>query len=231
MTTTAAVCAYYDRDMYVSRNPILPIRARLVSSILRDTTNSRIVDLGCGDGTISRPLLRDGNRLTLVDCSRVMLDRAQANLGGAVELVEADILHYEPAEPADVVIAVGVLAHVSSPDTLIGQIAQMLRPGGVCVLEITDQSCLMGWLLGRYGDLRCREGWRANRLGRAQLTRLAASYDLLETPGTFRRYGLLAPGSGRLPYRIVSRFEEATIDSRLASQMLLSFRKPDRLTR
>ena len=193
--------AYYDTDAYVSRNPIIPVRARLLSEILRETRESHILDLGCGDGTLSRSLLRDGNRLTLVDFSRAMLDRARARFprDAPVEFVEADMLNYHPLKPADVVVCIGVLAHVRSPEALIAHIAEIMRPNGLCVLEIIDCSAPMGWLLTQYGRWRHQEGWEKNRLSRAELVELATAHHLAELPTTLHRYGLLFPGPDGFP--------------------------------
>ena len=111
------VRAYYDSDAYLAQNVIVPIRARLVKDLLGDLHDARVLDLGCGDGSISRSLLAGGNRLTLVDFSAPMLKRARDATppGAAVEFVESDLSDYQPSECFDVVMCVGVLAHVPSP--------------------------------------------------------------------------------------------------------------------
>lgn len=231
MTATSdQIRAYFDSDAYVCGNPIISVRAQLLSEMLRDTRDSRIIDLGCGDGTLTRPLMRDGNRLTLVDFSRRMLDRARAQFpsDAPVEFVEADVLRYHSPEPADVVVCVGVLAHVSSPEALIAHIAGLMRPNGICVLEITDRSSPMGWLLTQKGRLGHRAGWATNRLSRSELVQIAKANRLVELPSSLRRYGLLVPVSRWLPYPTASRIEEAAARRpRLAgitAQILLGFR-------
>ena len=41
---------------------------------------SLILDIGCGDGSLSLPLLDDRSRLTLLDFSEGMLERARQNI-------------------------------------------------------------------------------------------------------------------------------------------------------
>ena len=228
--TSDQIKAYYDTGGYIAGNPIIPLRARLLSEMLREARDSHILDLGCGDGAVTRSLLRDGNRLTLVDFSRAMLDRAQARFprDAPVEFVEVDILSYYPPEPVDVVVCIGVLAHVPSPEALMAHIAGLMRPNGICVLEIMDRSSPMGWLLTQYGRWRHHEGWEKNRLSRTELVELAKAHNLAELPTTLRRYGLLIPGSGWLPYQIVSRIEEAAATqphlARITAEILVGFR-------
>jgi SAM-dependent methyltransferase len=231
MTATSdQIKAYFDTDAYVCRNPIISVRAQLLSEMLRETRDSRVIDLGCGDGALTRPLLRDGNRLTLVDFSPAMLDRARARFpsDAPAEFVESDVLSYHSPEPADVVVCVGVLAHVSSPEALIAHISGLMRPNGICVLEITDRSTPMGWMLTQKGRLGHRAGWATNPLSRSELVQMARAHGLAELPSTLRRYGLLVPVSRWLPYETAARIEQGVARrprlARITAQILLGFR-------
>src|SRR5437867_9302947 len=54
-THTTKVRDFFETDAYLSRNPIVPIRARLVSELLSDLRGGSVVDLGCGDGAFPGP--------------------------------------------------------------------------------------------------------------------------------------------------------------------------------
>lgn len=222
------VRAYYDSDAYLAQNVIVPIRARLVKDLLGDLHDARVLDLGCGDGSISRSLLAGGNRLTLVDFSAPMLKRARDATppGAAVEFVESDLSDYQPSECFDVVMCVGVLAHVPSPPATMQHLGRLVRPGGRCLIQITDDGVPLGWGLNRYYSWRRREGWQLNVMTRGEIQRIAAEHGLHEI--SRRRYGLLLPGSGRSPYSVRHRMERAAAKrplSRLASQLLIVFRR------
>ena len=92
------VHAYFETSTYLDRNAVIPVRARIVRDWLSTTANSHVLDLGCGDGSISLPLLGAGNSLTLVDFSDRMLALAQsaAPSSADVTFVRADILDYAP---------------------------------------------------------------------------------------------------------------------------------------
>jgi SAM-dependent methyltransferase len=214
---------FFETGAYLDRNPIISIRARHVADLLSDLHDGSVLDLGCGDGSLSRLLA--GNRVTLVDFSAAMLDRARQNVPRA-RCVQADVLEWEPDRLYDAVLAVGLLAHVASPQLLLQKVAAALRPGGRCILQITDGGRPLGWVLTRYGRIRPRGGYRVNELTSRELTERAAAYGL--TPVAARRYGLLLPGTGRLPYRwqawIEDRFASGWL-SRAAAEVLVMFWK------
>jgi len=227
--TADAVQAYFASGDYLAGNPLIPIRAELVAQLLADVRDGRVLDLGCGDGAISRPLLGAGNRLTLVDFSAAMLERARERTpdGAPVEFVEADILQYVAAAPYDAVICVGVLAHVPDVPRAISVVAEAVRPGGLAVLQLTDDASVAGWLLGRYYALRSRQRYRLGRTRLPDIVRAAAERGL--TVRESRRYGLLVPGLGRLPGDLEGRVERVVaFHPRLAAagaEILVSFVK------
>lgn len=224
-----AVRAFFDSREYLARNPIIRVRARIVQHFLSDLENKRVLDLGCGDGSISRPLLAAGNRLTLVDFSPAMLDSARAAIDpeAPVEFVEANILEYVPDREYDAVLCVGVLAHVPSVDQVVTVIADALRPGGRCVIQITDDSSALGWLLNRYYRRRSGRSHDKNLMTRAKAMSVCESHGLVMSQS--RRYGLLLPGLGALPYAWELRLEMAVAErprlARASAELLLLLTK------
>jgi SAM-dependent methyltransferase len=227
---TTKVRDFFETDAYLSNNPIVPIRARLVNELLSDLRGGRVLDLGCGDGSISRPLLAAGNEVTLVDVSESMLRRARElvtpEAAGRVEYVQADILEWAPGRLYDAVLCVGVLAHVSSPGRALERVTEALRCGGRAVVQITDGGRPLGWFLNRYGRQRRGEGYRLNELTSRELISRASNYGL--KPVTVRRYGLLLPSTGRLPYQwrsVLERRFASGFLSAAAADLLVVFRK------
>src|ERR1700691_1176159 len=121
------------------------IRADAVQYFLRNREFTTILDVGCGDGSASIPLLNPQRSLTLLDLSSQMLSIAQSqvppNLSQNIRAVNRDFLGADLAPHSfDVIICLGFLAHVDSPKAVIEKIAQLLRPAGIVILQSTDSS-------------------------------------------------------------------------------------------
>ena len=137
----------------------IQIREETVRHLAANLRFDRILDIGCGNGAISIPLLRPDNRLTLLDISSTMISIAQANvpaeLSENVELLNNDLM-VAPLEPHayGLILCLGVLAHVDSPSATLAKIATLLRPGGSLILEFTDAFHPVGLLNVLYHKLR-----------------------------------------------------------------------------
>lgn len=102
-----------------------------------------ILHVGCGNGTISLPLLPRCRRMTLLDLSSSMLNLARRKIPAEraqdVELINTDFNKAELGDRKfDLIICLGVLAHVNSPAALITRLSHIAAPGAIIVLEFTD---------------------------------------------------------------------------------------------
>jgi SAM-dependent methyltransferase len=104
------------------------------------------LDLGCGGGTYVRLLAGLGHRAIGVDYSLPSLARARgADPGGKARYLagEAYTLPFR-AEAFDLVLCIGVLQALAEPARAIGEMARVLRPGGVLVVEALNGRGLAG---------------------------------------------------------------------------------------
>jgi 2-polyprenyl-3-methyl-5-hydroxy-6-metoxy-1,4-benzoquinol methylase len=181
--TPERVSQYFgeSRNYLDIRRYIIEIRQASVREFLGDRTSSRILDVGCGDGSISIPLLNARNRLTLLDVSENMLARAISNVSPALR-PNVETIHQEflsaPLELSsyDLITCIGVLAHVTSPELVISKLVSLLRPGGLLILECTDSENFTNQLTVWIDKTR-----RLFRTSAAYHTRLNSANDVIET--------------------------------------------------
>ena len=83
------------------------LAASLPAQLLGPGEGKRVLDLCSAPGGKTMQLAAAGWRVTALDSSAKRLERMQANLertGTAAELVQADVLNWQPAEPFDAVL-------------------------------------------------------------------------------------------------------------------------------
>src|SRR5438445_8258396 len=135
------------------------IRAETVAGFGNNARFDNILDIGCGDGSLSLPLLNGANRLTFLDRSQAMLSiarsRVPASFSANVRSINADFMEAELGHHNfDLVIAVGVLAYVERRRAFVERIKALLRPGGSLIIECTDVSHFISRLILTYHALR-----------------------------------------------------------------------------
>src|SRR5579863_9270615 len=124
ISKSASVKAVFEepvRSYLERRRHDITIRSETVSSMMEGFEYHSLLDIGCGDGSISLPLLNQGVRMLLLDFSSSMLSlatsRVPPELEANVEIRNGDFMK-EPLLPAsyDIVLCLGLLAHVDSPE-------------------------------------------------------------------------------------------------------------------
>lgn len=112
-----------------------------VMDLLLPQASERILDVGCGTGTLSRMLARQGVIVTGVDPSQMLnyaLDKEQAHLLGITynRIKMEELLNQFSANSFDKVVANMVLMDVPDLDVALSNIYSVLRSGGIFVLSI-----------------------------------------------------------------------------------------------
>jgi ubiquinone/menaquinone biosynthesis C-methylase UbiE len=130
----------------------IDIRSETVRYFLRNREFTRMLDVGCGDGSASIPLLAAQKTLTLLDFSTNMLSIALSkvpqDLRQNVQTINQDFSSAKiDPRSFDLIICLGLLAHVDSPKDVINKIAQLLSPSGIVIMQSTDS----GGFLTRLG--------------------------------------------------------------------------------
>ena len=103
-------------------------------AFLRDALRGRrrILEVGCGDGTVARHLAEDF-RVTALDLA--LRDPTPAD---NLTFVEGNFLTYTAAEPFDAIVFTSSLHHITPLARALGHAADLLVPAGLVVVDDFD---------------------------------------------------------------------------------------------
>jgi SAM-dependent methyltransferase len=223
---------------YLAAPYYVAARADAIAELTGPLTGCDILDVGCGDGSISALYAGQGNRLTMVDSSQAMLDLAGRRLrrGASPEtphLLCAELMALEFGAEFDWVFALGLLAHVAEPELALARLVSFVRPGGSLVLQYTDASTLTGagvWLYDTAKEaVRPRRGYRLTRLSTSRLRSAVHALGLREAatvPLCFDPPGLRRVLSDKRCLALQSRLRKSPTLHWLCSDRALRFVRP-----
>jgi len=93
-----------------------------------------ILDAGCGYGRVAERLLSRETKVVGVDISRKMISYCNRELRGDFTGAIADIGDLPFCDGSfNIIVCVGVLVHVESPQQVIQEFARVLKPGGTLI--------------------------------------------------------------------------------------------------
>ncbi|MCB0064497.1 MAG: class I SAM-dependent methyltransferase, partial [Caldilineaceae bacterium] len=165
-------------------------KAQKIVQILQDYLGSRLrqarcLDLGCGNGVISRTLAAEIDQVIGMDLDPVLIRNGQAAHSHGFAMADAGQVPLADAS-CDIVVCAQVYEHTDDQPALAREIWRVLKPGGICFFSGPNRLAVMeehywlpflSWLplplahrymqlLGRgsYYDIRPLTPWQARRL-------------------------------------------------------------------
>ena len=110
-----------------------------VLELLAPKPGERILDLGCGDGVLTKKIADIGCDVVAIDSSPAFIEAAR-KLGLVAHVVDAVALPYR--EEFDAVFSNAVLHWIKRADEMIAGVHRALRPGGRFVAECGGFGCV-----------------------------------------------------------------------------------------
>jgi|SRR5450759_4763650 len=200
-------------ELYFKNRTQIEIRKIISRTFVEGTRPTSILDLGCGDGSVSIQFLSGSTHIVMVDLSEEMLSIARKLVphkwAANVQFVQANLtdLHFSPR--FDLVLCIGVLAHVPSVEKCIEIIAASLIPGGFCILQITRNESMLARLLHSYRSLRNISAHRLNTMTVSEIISLCKDNGLRQV--RYTNYAPLIPGMRFLPNTIVFEYQRLSM--------------------
>lgn len=114
----------------------IPSLATDVVALLNVQTDEHVLDLGCGEGTLSEELVAKGAKILGIDTSEELLEAAHSR-GVRARRLDAQALEFDGE--FDAVFSHAALHLMRDPDAVIQGAFRALRPGGRFVGEFGGQ--------------------------------------------------------------------------------------------
>jgi ubiquinone/menaquinone biosynthesis C-methylase UbiE len=184
------------------------IRTETVQELTEGLVFQEVLDVGCGDGSISLPLLNISEHVTFLDLSAGMTALAASKVppefAGKAEFFNQDFMTTDfKAGSYDLILCLGVLAHVDSPQDFIAKLRRLLKPEGRMIVEFTDCKHPVGRVLRFYQwlcHLRKPRRYRLNAFSFRRVNRMFRNQQL-RVVSAFRYSPLMIPIVGKYIHR------------------------------
>lgn len=142
---------------------------------------TRVIDLGCGPGNSTALLAARWPKAALegLDSSAEMLAKARATALKA-DWIQADIAHWVPSAPYDVVYSNATLQWLADQPALLPRLMSFVRPGGVFAFQVPMNFAAPSHVL--MCEVAADPRWRARLQSVRQPASLEAAryYDILK---------------------------------------------------
>lgn len=160
---------WWDQDGFMAllRTSVNPPRVEYFRDVLNrlhlDPAQLQVLDVGCGGGLLSEAFAKLGCNVTGIDRSVPTLSAAREhaeNGGLSIRYLEgsAEVLPFPPQQ-FDLVCCCDVLEHVDDLDAVVGEIARVLKPGGIFLFDTINRT-----LRSKLIAIKLAQDWPLTRL-------------------------------------------------------------------
>lgn len=129
----------WDPDAYARNARFVSDLGAPVVELLAPKPGERILDLGCGDGVLTKKLAECGCEVVAIDSSAPQID-ATRKLNLDAHVMNAEDLPFQ--EEFDAVFSNAALHWIKRADEMIASVYRSLKPGGRFVAECGGHGCV-----------------------------------------------------------------------------------------
>jgi cyclopropane fatty-acyl-phospholipid synthase-like methyltransferase len=185
---------------YLHRDFGVILRRELIHEAIGEVANTRIIDIGCGNGDISIPYI-EKNNITFLDFSTNMLElvknKIKPEFNQNVTILNKDFFEIDENSKYDTILFIGVLAH--SPKSILDNLNflnKILDDKGQLFLQFSDSD---HWITRLEFKLR-KTKYTINKTTKKDIenTLHSAGFQIEKRI----RYACLLPGFGKLPNKL-----------------------------
>jgi 2-polyprenyl-3-methyl-5-hydroxy-6-metoxy-1,4-benzoquinol methylase len=150
-TEKSGVKEFFDQTgLYLHKRFGIQLRRKIINDLIPALSYENVMDVGCGDGTLVLDRVEKAKNVWMIDLSANMLDLAKKNIevtfrneAKKVKYYHGDFTSFKEEEYFDIILLIGVLAHVPDLDSVFVKLKDLLKPDGIVVIQYSDSNNLM----------------------------------------------------------------------------------------
>jgi ubiquinone/menaquinone biosynthesis C-methylase UbiE len=136
-------------------NPLVLLEEEHFPALIGDVSGLTLADIGCGTGRHALRWAAAGARVTAVDFSEAMLQRARVKPGAdAIRFVSHDLSESMPfeAHSFDRVFCCLVLDHIANVDQFFAELARLCQQDGFIAVSVMHPAMMLRGVQARFTD-------------------------------------------------------------------------------
>jgi 2-polyprenyl-3-methyl-5-hydroxy-6-metoxy-1,4-benzoquinol methylase len=143
---------FFDQTgLYLHKRFGIQLRRKIIKELIPALSYRNVMDVGCGDGTLVLDHVEKAKNVWMIDLSANMLDLAKKNIEAVLPPDEArkvkyyhgDFTSFNKEEHFDIILLIGVMAHISDLDSVFIKLKALLKPTGIVVIQYSDSRNLI----------------------------------------------------------------------------------------
>jgi len=182
MGRKAEVKTFFEQtDIYFNFDYNIKIRTETVAELIGDRKYDNVLDMPCGNGFISLKNNKQFNNLTLVDFSENMIslakEIAEKEKAENVSFICGDIFETKfEDEKFNLIISLGILAHVDDTDKFLQFIQRKVKKGGAIIIQNSNYEHYYSRLIRLYLGVRKVLGKDKYKLNKVPASKVEESF-------------------------------------------------------
>ncbi len=223
---------FFEKPNYLLNTVNIGIRRAIINEFFPSIHGKKILDIGCGDGSLSLRFSTE-NKIVLLDGATRMIEAAKVNLlttgdKNNVTFVQGDIFKYEDESKFDLILCIGVISHIDDVNKMLDKINFLLRPDGNAIIQFSNADHF------RYKRKKSSNkpggyGYSLNTFNEAKFYQLtkAAGLTFIEKRGYCWQFPIMDRLSPSIQIGILSALRKNRLFHFLNSEWLVLFKKKE----